>query len=55
MLEFFPSAYELPSASECKDYAHYCETRTAVGLGSMPEDLFIEIVGLTKQSESVIK
>jgi hypothetical protein len=55
MLDFFPSAYELPSASECKDYAHYCQTRTAVGLGVMPKDLFIEIRGLTNQSESNTK
>ena len=46
MLEFFPSAYELPSARECEDYAHYCQTRADAGLGVMPEDLFIEITEL---------
>ena len=55
MLDCSPFAYVLPSVSECKDYAHYCQTRTAVGLGVMPKDLFIEIKELTNQSESNTK
>jgi hypothetical protein len=40
----------LPEITECEDYAHYCKTRYAVGLGAVPESLFNSIY-LSKDEE----
>ena len=39
------TSHNLPATVDCKDYAHYCRTRSAVGLGVMPEELFDSIRG----------
>ena len=40
----------LPEIKECVDYAHYCQTRRAVGLGVVPENLF-DAIYMSKDEE----
>ena len=40
----------LPEIKECVDYAHYCQTRRAVGLGVVPKTLF-DAIYLSKDEE----